>query len=100
MMPFFFTMPMSRMISDDADHVEIMARKPQGEQCAEPCGRQRRQNRERMNKALGEHAQDHVHRRAVRREDQHRLILQDSWNACAIALETSPAILRRHAHID
>jgi hypothetical protein len=60
MMPFFLTMPISRMMPIHCDQAEI---KPERHQCherAETSRRQGRKDRQRMGLALIEHAQDDV----------------------------------------
>jgi hypothetical protein len=74
MIAFFFTMPMSRMIPIKRDDAELAAADQQGENRPDTGGRERRQNRDRMNVALVEHAEDDVDR-DDRGEDQPRLVL-------------------------
>ena len=46
---------------DQSHHAEFGMKDHQGQNRSDACGRERRQNRERMNVALVEHAQDDVH---------------------------------------
>ena len=60
MMPFFLTMPISRMMPIDGDHAEIDVTAISMQQRADAGRGQRRQDGDRMDQALIEHAEDDV----------------------------------------
>ena len=68
-------MPISRMIPIKADDAKLGPADQQGENCSDAGGGERRQNRNRMNVALVEHAEDDVDR-DDRGENQPRLVFQ------------------------
>ena len=72
MMPFFLTMPISRMMPMKAISDSSVPNSLQRQQRAEPGRRQRRDDGQRMREALVEHAEHDVDREQ-RREDQQRL---------------------------
>ncbi len=72
MMPFFFTMPISRTMSDDGDDAQVLMKKDQRQERAHAGRRQRGKNRDGMDEALVEHAQHDVDRDQGG-EDQQRL---------------------------
>ena len=73
MIAFFFTMPMSRISPISAITVKSVFVTEQRQHRAGARRRQRRQNRQRMDQALVEHAEHDVDRRE-RRGDQPRLV--------------------------
>ena len=86
MMPFFLTMPISRMMPIDRDHAEIEVNRHQQQQRADAGRRQRRQDRDRMDRALVEHAEDDVDD-DERRGDQERRARQRRLEGLRVALE-------------
>ena len=72
MMPFFLTMPISRMMPMKAITVSSVPDNLQRQQRAEPGRRQRRDDGERMRQALVQHAEHDIDR-DQRRQDQQRL---------------------------
>src|SRR4029077_11805843 len=72
--------------ADDGDDVEIVARDDEGEQSADAGGRQRREDRHRVDKALIENAQHDVDG-DYGGQDQEQLVLQRGLEAEGGALE-------------
>ena len=66
---FFFTMPISRMMPISAMMLRVHPEELQRQQRADASGRQRRENRNRVNVALVQNSEHDVHRRE-RRQNQ------------------------------
>ena len=81
MIAFFFTMPISRMMPMIAMMAEVPARDQQAEQRAHAGRRQGREDRDRVDVALVEHAQDDIHR-----HDRS----EDRGTACCAATRGTP----------
>ena len=75
MMPFFFTMPISRMMPMMATTLKILAKENQRQERAHAGGRQRGENRDRVDEALVQHAQHDVDG-DQRSQDQQRFVGQ------------------------
>ena len=86
MIAFFLTMPISRMMPMMRDDAEVVARDQQREQRADARRGQRREDRDRVDVALVEHAQHDVHR-DDRREDQQQRVGQRRLERLRRALE-------------
>ena len=86
MMPFFLTMPISRMMPISADHRQVEVEQHQHQQCPDARRGQRREDRERVDVALVEHAEDDVDDQQ-RRQDQKRRGLQRGLEGLRGALE-------------
>ena len=97
MIAFFFTMPISRMMPMIAMIAEVLAGDHQREQRADAGRRQRRQDRDRVDVALVEHAEHDVHR-DDRREDQQQLVVERRVERERRALEVD-LHARRHAEL-
>ena len=86
MMAFFFTMPINSTMPMMATTVSSVAADHQREQRADAGRRQRGKNRDRVDIALVQHAQNDVNRHQ-RRQDQQRLVGQRSDEGLRRALE-------------
>ena len=86
MMPFFLTMPISRMMPIMRDQTEVEAEQHQRRERADAGRRQRRQDRQRVDVALVEHAEDDVDD-DERRGDQQRHRAQRGLEGLRVALE-------------
>jgi len=86
--------------SDDPDHGQIHSTDTQGQQGTNACRRERRENRQRVNEALVQHAENDVDH-DKRRADQNRRSRQRSLESLRITLEGSdhraghPYVVRR-----
>ena len=60
MMPFFFTMPIKQDRADEGDEAEFVAEQHEGCERAKTRRRQRRQDGQRVDEALIEHAEDQI----------------------------------------
>ena len=74
MIAFFLTMPISRMMPMIGDQAEVAAHHQQRQQRADAGRGQRRENRDRVDVALVEHAEHDVHRDDGRENQQQRAV--------------------------
>ena len=88
MMPFFFTMPISRMMPMMPITDRSKPPSPKRQQRADAGRRQRRQDRQRMDVALVEHAEDDIDDHQ-RRDDQDRLARERGLERLRVALEAA-----------
>ena len=80
--------------ADDADHRQIEAESHQHQKRAHAGGRQRRQDRQRVDEALIQHAEDDVDHHE-RRDNQERRRRQRALKGLRVALEASGESFRR-----
>jgi hypothetical protein len=73
MIPFFFTMPISRMMPMMATTLRSCLKENERQQCAHAGGRQRGKNRDGVNEALVQDAEHDIHR-SQRGKNQQALI--------------------------
>ena len=97
MIPFFFTIPISRMMPMIATTLRSWPKQHQRQQRAHAGGRQSGENRDRMNEAFIQHAEHDVDRHQ-RGQNQQRLIrqriLERRRRALKIRLQAG-----RHVHV-
>ena len=98
MIAFFFTMPISRMMPISAMTLKSCAADHQRQQRADAGRRQRRENRDRMDVALVQHAQHDVDR-DERREDQQRLVGQRGLERLRRCPGSGAWMLARHVRV-
>ena len=84
MMPFFLTMPIRRIVPIRADQAELVAEQHQSRERAQSRRRQRRENGQRVDEALVEHAEDQIDARRAQQGSASGTVVSESWNACAL----------------
>ena len=89
MMPFFFTMPISRMMPIRAMTLKLGAEEDEGQDRPHPGRRQGGEDGDRVDVALVEDAEDDVDRDQGR-QDQQRLVGQGGLEGLGRALEAAP----------